>query len=84
MAAPTPLKGLELVDCAKANAKQGIETAAHQCGYGDNLTVFKQELKQACEGMGVQFYELSDLITDQQAMIQNAGIEVAPDTPSEL
>jgi hypothetical protein len=34
--------------------------------------------------MGVTFNELSDLITDQQNLIQQGGIEVAPDTPSEL
>lgn len=84
MAASTPLKGLELVDCAKANAPQGLETAAHQCGYGNDLTTFKQELKQACQGIGVEIHEISDLITDQQTVIQNGGIEVAPDTPSEL
>lgn len=84
MAANTPLKGLELVDCAKANAKQGIETAAHLCGYGDDLTTFKQELKQACNDMGVEFHELSDLITDQQTVLQTGGIEVAPDTTADL
>lgn len=84
MAATTPLKGLELVDCAKANAPQGLETATYQCGYGSDLTTFKQALKQACEGIGVEIHELSDLITDQQVVMQNAGIEVAPDTPSEL
>lgn len=84
MAATTPLKGLELVDCARANAKQGIETAAHQCGYGKDLNTFKQAVKQACETMGVEFHELSDLITDQQTIIGTGGIEVAPDTPTDL
>jgi len=46
MASPTRLQGTELVDCARANAKQGIETAARQCGYGE-LNTFAQELKQA-------------------------------------
>lgn len=84
MAATTPLKGLELVDCAKANAKQGIETAANLCGYGDDLTTFKQSLQQACNDMGVEFHELSDLITDQQTVLQTGGIEVAPDTSADL
>lgn len=85
MASPQPLKGIELIDCAKANAKQGIETAAHLCGYGEDLNTFHQELQQACQNIGVEVTELSDLITDQQAILQQGGgIEVAPDTPSEL
>ncbi len=43
MPSPTPLKGTDLVDCAKANAKQGIETAAFLCGYGTDLNTFRQE-----------------------------------------
>ncbi len=84
MASPTPLQGIELIDCAKANAKQGMETAAKLCGYGENLSTFKQELKQACQNIGVEIHELSDLITDQQTARINGGIEVAPDTASDL
>lgn len=84
MASSTPLKGLELVDCAKANAKQGIETAARQCGYGADLHTFSQELKKACEDMGVTFNELSDLITPQDVPIQTEGEVVAPETESIL
>jgi len=64
MASSTPLQGIELIDCAKANAKQGIETAAAQSGYGQDVSTFQQELKKACEGIGVEINELSDLITD--------------------
>lgn len=85
MASPTPLQGTELVDCARANAKQGIETAAYQCGYGNDLNTFAQELKQACEQMNLQVKELSELITDQEKLLQmGEGEVVAPDTPSEL
>ncbi len=85
MASPTRLQGTELVDCARANAKQGIETAAHQCGYGEDLNTFAQELKQACEQMNLQVKELSELITDQEMLLQlGSGEVVAPDTPSEL
>jgi len=85
MASPTPLQGTELVDCARANAKQGIETAAYQCGYGDDLNTFAQELKQACEQMNLQVKELTELITDQDMLLQlGTGEVVAPDTPSEL
>jgi hypothetical protein len=84
MSSSEPLRGLELVDCAKANAKQGIDTATELCGYGTNTVQFRQELQQACDQMGVKITELSDLITDQQSVLQAGGIEVAPDTPSEL
>lgn len=84
MAAPTPLTGTDLIDCAKANAKQGIETAARQCGYGEDLGSFKQALNQACQDIGVEISELSDLITDQENVVDRSGIDVAPDTPSNL
>ena len=85
MASPTPLQGTELVDCARANAKQGIETAAYQCGYGDDLNTFARELKQACEQMNLQVKELTELTTDQDVLLQlGTGEVVAPDTPSEL
>ena len=85
MASSIPLQGTELVDCARANAKQGIETAALQCGYGDDLNTFSRELKAACEQMNLQVKELSQLITEQDMMLQIGGGEVvAPDTASEL
>ncbi len=85
MASTTPLKGTELVDCAKANAKQGIETAAYQCGYGEDLNTFARELRKACEDMNLQVKELSELITDQDMILQlGTGEIVAPDTASEL
>jgi hypothetical protein len=45
---------------------------------------FDRELKLACQNIGVEVKELSDLIKDQQMMQSGIGIEVAPDTPSEL
>lgn len=85
MASSTPLQGTELVDCARANAKQGIETAAYQCGYGEDVNAFAQVLKQACEQMNLQVKELTDLITDQEMILQiGSGEVVAPDTASEL
>lgn len=84
MASPTPLQGLELVDCARANAKQGIETAAELCGYGNDLNTFSQELKQACDQMGVKITELTDLITEQDALIKMEREIVAPESESIL
>jgi hypothetical protein len=85
MASPTPLQGTELVDCARANAKQGIKTAARQCGFGEDLNGFSQALKQACESMNLQVKELSELITDDEMILQmGKGEIVAPDSASEL
>lgn len=84
MASPTPLIGLELVDCARANAKQGIETAAQLCGYGEDINAFSRELKLACDDMGVTVNELSDLITDQDNLINTEGEIVAPETSTQL
>jgi hypothetical protein len=85
MASTTPLKGTELVDCARANAKQGIETAAHQCGYGGDLNTFARELRKACEEMNLQVKELSELITDQDLILNlGTGEIIAPETASEL
>jgi hypothetical protein len=82
---PAKLYGTELVDCARANAKQGIETAAYQCGYGNDLNTFAQELRKACEEMNLQAKELTELITDQDMILQiGSGEVVAPDTASEL
>lgn len=84
MAAPTPLKDTDLVDCARANAKQGVETAAALCGYGGDIATFRRELQKACDRMGVKFNELSDLITDQQDLMRFGGEIVAPDSASDL
>ncbi len=54
MTSPTPLYGTELVDCARANAKHGIKTAAYQCGYEEDIKNFAQELQKACEQMNLQ------------------------------
>lgn len=84
MASTKRLQGLELIDCAKASANQGLETAAEQCGYGNDLNSFENELKQACQKIGIEIHDLSDLITDQQQIKQGRGIDIAPDSPSNL
>ncbi len=85
MVSPTPLYGTELVDCARANAKQGIETAAYQCGYNDDIQTFARELRQACEQMNLQVKELNELITDQDMILElGTGEIIAPETASEL
>jgi hypothetical protein len=85
MASPTPLSGAELVDCARANAKQGIKTATYQCGYSDDVNTFAQELKQACENMNLQVKELRELITDRDMMLElGTGEIIAPTTATQL
>ncbi len=84
MTASERLKGVELVNCAKANAKQGMETATRQCGYGENVEEFGQKLQQACQNMGVDFNSLSDLITDRQLAAEMGVVEIAPESQNQL
>lgn len=84
MASQNQLHGIELIDCAKANAKEGIETATKLCGYGENVNVFQAELKKACHEIGVEINELSDLITTQQSLRQEGGFDIAPESTTDL
>lgn len=84
MAAKQPLTGIELVDCAKANAQQGVQEAAKLCGYGDNISDFQSALKKAGADMGVKLDELDDLITDQFVAKRNPGLDIGPETTSQL
>ncbi|MGF1498851.1 MAG: hypothetical protein ACFB8W_18795 [Elainellaceae cyanobacterium] len=80
MSAPKPLQGAELISCAKANAKSGIVDAASLCGYGDDVTTFEQTLKETCDRMGVEIESLGNLVTEQQQVIEQGRVEVAPDS----
>lgn len=85
MISPKPLQGTELVDCARANAKQGLEVAAYQCGYGDDINTFARALRESCEKMNLQVKELNELITDHDMILElGTGEIVAPETASEL
>jgi len=84
MSSLQPLQGLDLIDCAKANAKQGVDIATALCGYGKDTTKFYQALQQAGAQTGIHIAELSDLITEQQTILQEGGIEIAPDTFADL
>lgn len=83
MTSPTPLHGTELIDCAHASAKQGILVAAQQCGYHDDIDTFQHELKGALEQMGIKNKDFEDLIKTV-ALEPRLGIEIAPDTSTEL
>ncbi|MGB3510756.1 MAG: hypothetical protein WBA93_16285 [Microcoleaceae cyanobacterium] len=84
MSASQPLTGIELIDCAKANAKQGVVVAAKQCGYDEDIQKFQQILQQTCQEKGIDINQISDLITDQQLVKKYGGIEISPDSKSSL
>ena len=79
------LQGIELINCAKANAKQGSAIAAQRSGYGENIGLFVENLNTACQQIGVDINELDDLITDQQIAKENRKVmDISPDTSSSL
>ncbi|KAI9132832.1 hypothetical protein [Acaryochloris sp. CCMEE 5410] len=84
MSASSPLTGIELIDCAKANAKKGAEFAAQQCGYGSQTDKFLNAVQAACQSIGVDVEELQDLISDPHRPTVPRGIEIAPETPTKL
>ena len=84
MASETPLIGVVLVDCARANAERGLAIATKQCGYGDDTESFQAALKSACSDMGVDIEGLSDLLESTQQPTRTIGIEIAPKTQSDL
>ncbi len=61
MSSSVPLKGFELIDCARANAAEGIAVAARQSGYGEDTATFERALKQACEEIGVEIQTFQDI-----------------------
>lgn len=82
MKSSTPLRGIDLVDCAQANAKLGLAIATRQCGYGENSIAFQKELKQAGEELGLKINNLEDLRIEP-AQIKR-GNDFSPDTSSQL
>jgi hypothetical protein len=64
MASPHPLTGLELIDCARANAVQGLDVACELCGYGNDIPAFQQQLRQAFADIGLDYQDLSSLLTE--------------------
>ncbi|MBW4623145.1 MAG: hypothetical protein KME17_27780 [Cyanosarcina radialis HA8281-LM2] len=84
MSSPTPLQGLDLIDCAKANSKAGIEVAAEQCGYGKDIATFELELQKASSNIGVKVENFSDLVALDTPPSSQPAIEIAPETPDKL
>jgi hypothetical protein len=63
MASSTPLEGIDLIDCAKANSTLNVAVAAERCGYGNDIAHFEEQLIQACEDIGIHlqgFHSLND------------------------
>ena len=84
MASPTPLHGTELIDCAQANANQGIEVAANLCGYSGDIVTFDRELQAAAHQMGIKLHGFQDLMKKAQVETPPHGEIVAPDSSTEL
>lgn len=79
------LQGIELINSAKANAKQGVAVAAKNCGYENNIGLFTENLNKSCQQIGVDIEELDDLITDQQLAQENRKVlEISLDTTTKL
>jgi hypothetical protein len=83
MTSQVPLHGTELIDCAQANANQGIKLAAQQCGYREDLTAFDRELTVATAQIGVKINGFQDLIKITEPG-QERGIEIAPDSGTKI
>jgi hypothetical protein len=83
MATSEPLKRAELIDCARANGSFGLEVAAERCGYGQDIAKFQQELKHACESIGVEFHSFEDLVKPLESE-QDLGVVIAPDATNQL
>ncbi|WP_019506081.1 hypothetical protein [Pleurocapsa sp. PCC 7319] len=68
MTSPKPLHGIELLDCAQANAKLGLSTTTQQCGYGNNILAFQNELQKAGSKIGIHINSLNDLILETKGI----------------
>ncbi len=82
MKSTTQLHGIELLDCAQANAKSGLSTTAQQCGYGNNILAFQNELQKAGSEIGIQISSLQDLILERKKI--ERGRDFSPDSPEQI
>jgi hypothetical protein len=79
-----PLDGTDLIDCARANASSGLETAAKLCGYGENIRGFEEALKKAAANIGLHIESLKELMSNTPYLKGHKGVEVIPNTDSSL
>ena len=82
MKSTTKLHGIELLDCAQANAKSGLSPTAQQCGYGNNILDFQNELQKAGREIGIQISGLHDLILERKKI--ERGRDFSPDSPEQI
>ena len=83
MTSPTRLSGTELINCAQANAKEGIVMATHQCGYDNDIDTFQRELIVALEQIGIKNKDFEDLLKTVK-INPELGAEIAPETATEV
>ncbi|MBE9043938.1 hypothetical protein IQ255_05885 [Pleurocapsales cyanobacterium LEGE 10410] len=82
MTSPKPLHGIDLIDCAQANARAGLSVATQQCGYGNNIKAFQNELQKASSEIGIHAGSLSELILDTHKVEREQ--EFAPDSSGRI
>lgn len=58
-----PLTGEALINCAKANAYQGITAVTQLCGYASDVDGFRSAVKQQMDEMGIESESLQKLIS---------------------
>lgn len=75
-----PLTGIDLIDCARANAQEGLKTVTQLCGYGTDLEGFHHALTEAGHHMGMDIESLDSLLVNADSINRTRKIEVAPDT----
>jgi hypothetical protein len=63
MKSSEPFKGIELIDCARANGNESIAITAERCGYASDIEMFEEELEKAGKAIGVEIQNFSDLNT---------------------
>lgn len=74
-----PLEGSELLDCARANANQGLGVTTRLCGYGEQVTEFEAALQEAAQRAGLSLQSLTDLLPKS-----GQGRTLAPETDASL
>ena len=82
MTSPKPLHGIELIDCAQANARSGWSIASQQCGYGNNIKAFQDELRKASSEIGIHIDSLEELILANQRIEREQVF--SPDSPGRI
>ena len=84
MASSKPLKGSELIDCARANSKESITVAAYRCGYGEDIAEFEEQLQQAGAAIEVEINRFTELTDTTAPKTEKSGVIIAPDSATEL